>query len=164
MDTPKPLSQAFNVCVLHIASKLYPSGFDTAEDTPEDWHVLQAHVRKTGRMVVSNLYCNKTIFASPSVNHAFRAWHDHAHLRSPENQFTPLGEYLTMLEMYRDVAKIYGPPHASKATQSFQQLIHAEIIGQLEYNLAHDGAFPTDQRAFVVGYLINPTMAVAKKY
>jgi hypothetical protein len=151
-----PLDRGFNVAVLQIAARLFPTGFDAAPDAPEDFDSLREHVARTGRMCVSDGASDATIFADAEVNLAFRAWHDHCHLRIGAD-FSPEGEAAACAEQARDLRTLY-PGHAD--LPRWLAILHAEVVGQGEH-LARHGAFPVDQAAFVRSYLTQPAATVA---
>lgn len=149
-----PLSVPFNVAVLHIATRLFPCGFDVAADAPQTFDSLMAHYNKTGRVLVWNGASDKTIFADSEVNYAFRAWHDSKHIlkRLP---FTREGEMKAMECQMLDVRAIYDGATA----RSFCAILQAEIRGQFDYKERH-GGFPLDQAAFARAYVLNAVLAL----
>lgn len=144
----EPLNRKFNVAVLHIASKLYPKGFDVGPKAPGTLHELNDQVMSTGRMLVWDGASDKTIFADPEVNYAFRAWHDFHHYRS-QLGFDLAGEAAVAELQKRDIFKVYG---ATAEAREFARLIDAEVVAQTAF-ADHTGSFPADQRAFVVEFL-----------
>lgn len=154
------ISIRFNVAVLTIANKLFPCGFDVASDAPNTFEDLSAHVANTGRMLVWNGASDQTIFADDEVNFAFRAWHDFCHLAG-NFPFTPEGELKAALMQIDHIRAIYG--HTAEADY-MATLVWAEVVGQVQYNTYHDGAFPANQAAFVKHFLINPAAAVVADY
>jgi hypothetical protein len=155
-----PLSTRFNVAVMHIASQLFPAGFDVASDAPDTFEKLVSHVQETGRMLVWNGASESTIFADNEVNYAFRAWHDYCHVAGGF-EFTPEGETKACLMQIDHIRAVYGN---TAEADYLALLVWAEVVGQVSYNLAHDGAFPVNQMAFVKHYLINPVAAVSADY
>lgn len=158
-----PLYKPLNVAVLHIASRLFPTGFDVTMDegeAPDTLERLTDHIARTGRMLVWGGASDHTIFDDAGVNHAFRAWHDLHHWKG-QFAFDPVGERLTASCQIADILKLYGrDPRALHMCR----LIDAEVCGQVAYALAHDGAFPTDQAAFIRSYLENPAHAVTSSF
>jgi hypothetical protein len=155
----KPLYAPLNVAVLHIAGKLFPCGFDVAESAPDTLEGLRAHVAKTGRMLVYSGASDSTIFDDREVNWAFRAWHDHCHLRG-NHPFTPAGEREACHEQVADIRALFGEgPIADRMVA----LVHAEVMGQVHYQQQH-GEFPANQRAFVEAYLMAPRRAIATRF
>lgn len=163
----KPVNRAFNVAVRHMATQLFPTGFDVKADAPSTIFELCKSF-ESGRLTVWSGASDHTIFACPETNHAFRAWHDHAHIRpnirfdydfNPHlaYPFTREGERRTMIEQISDIRKLYGNGLAAK---TFGALIEAEIIGQFDYAGNHGGAFPEYQADFTRAYLVNPESAV----
>lgn len=83
-----------------------------------------------------------TIYGDARVNHAFRAWHDAAHIAGA-HAFTLEGEADTCAAQKRDVLAAYP-----RAPMSWLALLDAEIIGQAAH-YARTGEFVTDQNAFM---------------
>jgi len=85
--------------------------------------------------------CERTIYSSPAVNHAFRAWHDSIHV---EHGFTfdGRGEFCAAC-VHWDELTAAGLPFADVYA------MHADVWGQFLYADRHDGEFPRDQAAFV---------------
>ena len=152
---PRPLSVAFNVAVLHIASRVLPCGFDVSENAPQTFDSLVAHHEKTGRVLVWNGASDKTIFGDPEINFAFRAWHDSRHIVG-NHDFTWKGETAGLEAQQADVRTIYDGPNAT----FFCRLIDAEICGQKTYQDKR-GGFPLDQIGFARAYLIDSDAALA---
>ncbi|MBZ0227979.1 MAG: hypothetical protein K8F58_05935 [Bauldia sp.] len=78
-DTIRPLDPALNAAILHIATRLFPCGFDIADNAPGTYRQLKAHLDAGQRMVVYAGGCDHTIYADREINYAFRAWHDWCH-------------------------------------------------------------------------------------
>jgi|CXWL01.1.fsa_nt_gi hypothetical protein len=161
-----PLSPAFNVAVQTIARRLFPCGFDVAAVhqpksgvdfmlatpippyAPSTLAELTAHIARTGRMLVSGDFSDKTIYADAETNFAFRAWHDWHHWKH-QIPFTLAGEREVCRLQERNLVTVYGP----KTAAGFIPLLRAEVIGQAEYYTFH-GTFPRNQMAFVKAYLL----------
>ena len=153
---PQPLDHAFNRAVHHIANKLLPNGWDVSDPAPSSLAELKAHYATTGRICVWSGGSDYTIFADRETNYAFRAWHDYHHLIG-NHEFTPDGEHAVMMAQQSDILALYGD------NQGFADLIHAEIVGQGEYERAN-GVFPQDQMAFVRAYLADPVSALTREF
>ena len=161
----EPLFRPFNVIVNSIAANLYPTGFDVSANAPANWNDLFGRVSNTHRMTVSNVNSEKTIFADAEHNYAFRAWHDHCHLRNAEGVFLGGGTYTGSFDwagevwvyqqMVQDVVKMYRycSPH-------IDSLIEAEVLGQFLHKEVW-GAFVEDQMAFTLAYLKEPVLTLA---
>lgn len=106
--------------------------------------------RQTSPFIVWDGGCDSTIYSSPRVNHAFRALHDAYHLILSE-PFTDAGERAVCAALNSDLA--YYVDIEDIAT------LHAETVGQLEYQAAQ-GRFPDDQARFVAAYLDDAAHAV----
>jgi hypothetical protein len=111
----------------------------TAQDyAPATFEALKG--QSVGSLVVWAGASDKTIYGDPTVNHAFRAWHDSLHL-ALNAPFTLQGERIVALEQ----ARLIGG-------ETFGHIIMAEVVGQAEY-FALTGQFPVDQKAFDLKYL-----------
>lgn len=100
----------------------------------------------SGGMIVWDGASDSTVYGDACVNHAFRAWHDAAHIAGAF-PFTLSGE-IAACEFQLTQLRDAFPRHP----QSWDALIRAEVIGQAEYYSVH-GEFPSDQYAFMVEYL-----------
>jgi hypothetical protein len=147
-----PLDRSFNVVVKQIASRLFPMGFDIGPDAPDTLAKLKARLDSGDRMLVWDGASDKTIFACPETNYAFRAWHDWLHWKLGAD-FTPQGERVVMLAMQAQVVSLYGGrAGASEDVLRWCAILQAEVIGQLEHKEDH-GGFPEDQREVTKRYL-----------
>lgn len=95
-------------------------------------------------IAVSEAHSDRTVFGAPEMNHAFRAWHDWAHIRH-KLPFTPEGEHAAYLLQLDDMRRVCG---AITNARALRNLLWAEVVGQVQYELTH-GEFPEDQVAFV---------------
>ena len=145
----QPLNRGFNVAVNHIASRIFPCGFDVSADAPSTFESLVAHYRETGRVCVWNGASDQTIFADVETNFAFRAWHDSKHILFGL-PFTREGEYSAMVYQCRDICALYD----GRTAETYCRILAAEICGQFDYAQRH-GGFPTDQIGFARAYLGN---------
>lgn len=85
--------------------------------------------------------CDHTIYSSPAVNHAFRAWHDSIHAARGLG-FTTMGEHCVAQYHWR-LAVEAGLPMGDVFA------LWADSWGQVAYANQHHGKFPADQSAFV---------------
>jgi hypothetical protein len=115
-------------------------------------------VSRTRRICVWSGGSEQTIFADREMNYAFHAWHDWTHY-TYELPFTPQGERDACAVQISDLAKVFGPRKAARLAK----FLYAEVVGQLEYQQAHCD-YPTNQRAFVDAYLINPVNAINSEF
>ncbi len=150
-----PIDPSFNVAVLEIARRILPRGFDASPDAPSSYEELRQLLATGNRLIVWSGTSEETIFADPSVNHAFRAWHDWCHW-IVDQPFTPQGERAVSALQCRHVLVDYGD---NLCTRRWRLIIEAEVVGQNEYRLRHH-RFPTDQIGFVSTYLRDPLRAL----
>lgn len=143
-----PLDPELNQAIVALVEDLLPQGFDVSPDAPETFEELVANYAKTGRLVVSSLHSDRTIYGSPSVNYAFRAWHDWVHVAC-NCPLTLEGERDAALIQIDQIA-LYADNQAQ--AERWARIIFAEVDGQAQY-FAQTGDFPTDQVAFVSAYL-----------
>lgn len=144
---------AFNAMVAAMASRVCPTGFDVsgvdnAFPAPTSLPALQAHVARTGRILVDGAHSARTIYGEPEFNFAFRAWHDWTHwtLRA---EFDLPGELAVAYRQVEDMHRVFG---YGGETELFASLIVAEVYGQALY-LHRCGEFPQDQVEFTRAYL-----------
>lgn len=147
----KPLDIGFNVAVRHIASRLFPCGFDTTPDelfAPMTLDGLKDHIAATGRMLVWEGASDGTIFACADTNHHFRAWHDWCHWRH-DLPFDLAGERAVAEVQKSHLATLYrGNPSLAR----WQRLIDIEVTGQVEHYHT-TGEFVADQMGFALARL-----------
>lgn len=84
--------------------------------------------------------CERTIYGSPTINYAVRAWHDSLHIK----------HRLDFIEACECAVGLLQVAAISGAYE--KRLIWADTIGQTEY-YARYGEFVCDQRAFVLAYI-----------
>lgn len=122
--------------VLRVAPPHYPT-----PNAPSDYQSLVIARKVCERLPVFDGGCEATIYPSPAVNHAFRAWHDAIHLTLCAGFDAP-GELAVAREHERQ-ARAAGLSELDVCTLFF------DTWGQFRYAEMHGGAFPTDQAAFV---------------
>ena len=130
---PRALVPVFNRVVLQLAPTFHANSL-----APSTFNEL----RQCERLIVWDGASDATIYGDATVNHAFRAWHDSAHLRGGYD-FTPEGEYLAAKLQCADILQAYP-----SAPELWLDLVMAEVVGQVEY-VAKNGAFPLDQIGFI---------------
>jgi hypothetical protein len=152
---PNLLHPGLNRAIIEMTKLVLPDGFVVAANTPSTFETLKAHLDAGQRLAVWSGGSHATIYDDPSVNYAFRAWHDWCHWRG-DHDFTLAGE-MSACEMQCDqLVMRFGD---SPTTRLWCRIVRAEIIGQALFFDRH-GRFPGDQRAFVESYLRNPTGAL----
>lgn len=147
----------FERAVNAMASELLPEGFDSSDSAPETFEALQAHYDATGRILVWNGASDKTIFATPESNLAFRAWHDFTHLKHTQD-FTLTGEAKTCDCQIAAMSETIG-----RWAWILAPILQAEIVGQALYEAKH-GKFPVNQKAFCIAYLQDKEAALNGAY
>jgi hypothetical protein len=126
------LSHELNSKIIKLAPQ-----FTAKPIAPDTFETLAG--AKTYGLVVYDGGSTDTIYGDPSVNHAFRAWHDSLHLKLGAD-FTLIGELRVGLEQARILGGSYG------------DIVMAEVKGQIDYYNLH-GCFPLNQLEFVLSYL-----------
>lgn len=157
----EPLDAELNHAVLYCAKRCWPMGWRASEQAPRTYSELCANVRYNSEcsVVVWNGGSERTIFGSPEVNYAFRAWHDFYHYRY-QQEFTPAGEAVCANLQIRQMQLHFGE---NAKTARWADIIRAEINGQLEYEQRY-GEFPDNQRGFIEAYLVNKEAALSAKW
>jgi len=135
---------ALDRIILAAARRAVPQGWRAVEDAPAEYGALRAAWRPDAPLLVYSGACERTIYAAPEVNHAFRAWHDATHVRLGAD-FSIAGEVRTARAQLREAAAL-GADWRTLA------MLHADTIGQVQY-FARFGRFLDDQRAFARAYL-----------
>ncbi len=156
----QPLDKKLNIAVQHIASKLFPKGFDVSENAPNTLEGLCHHINSTGRMLVWSGASDHTIFADKETNYCFRAWHDFHHWKH-KFAFDEFGEFKTLRKQIWDIWHLFG--HFNEQVQRWEKILDAEIMGQLRYE-QEQGHFPENQHGFVEQYLTDKGLALSKKW
>lgn len=142
------LSRKLNAAVLTMVSNLLPMGYDVSDIAPDTYEGLIRHTSKTGRILVWSGASDTTIYGDSEVNYAFRAWHDFVHF-TYRFGFSLIGEINTYQIQRNQLLKQFGD---NPETQEFVKYIHAEVVGQAEYEINFN-QFPIDQCAFVLDYI-----------
>lgn len=145
----KPLFPSFNVATLHMARLVNPRGWNVSRKAPSSLAELKRRSRRDGVITVSSLHSERTIYGDPEVNFAARAWHDACHVLANAG-FDDAGERAVCRLQQAQLALVYGVD----TSLLFRRIVWAEVVGQLQFKARH-GAFPVDQRAFVLNYLNN---------
>jgi hypothetical protein len=141
----KPFDTGLNTAIKHIASKLFPCGYDVADTAPETLDQLNAHIETTGRMVVWSGASDNTIYADAETNWAFRAWHDWCHWKA-QLPCTLAGE-IAALDMQIEHLKTLGLLTAFR-----EAALRAEVEGGARL-FEITGRFPDDPRRFALTWL-----------
>jgi len=144
----QPLDTGLNVAIMHIATKLFPTGFDVSPNAPNTFEELKAHLDTGKRMVVFSGGSDASIYADPEVNWCFRAWHDWCHWRG-NHPLSLAGECATCAMQAQHLLTLYGN---GPSVRRWIAILHAEIIGQADFYRDH-GHFPDNQYEFVTRYL-----------
>lgn len=151
----------FETAVKAIASG--PAAGNPSRIVPE-WHasdvapetypeLCKCFEAQQGMLTVWSGASGETIFSSPEVNHAFRAWHDFRHVTEAA-PFTPEGELAVFRAQAADLRAYCDAARRSTATYvRLLSVLQADVVGQLMYQAKHAGEFPTNQRAFTLAFL-----------
>lgn len=114
-----------------------------------DFAEMKADYLRRGTITVNTAHSERTIFATPHLNHCFRYWHDIAHIQV-DAPFTETGERRAAEWQIARVMDLVGPTWEAK--NRWAAIIDTEVNGQVDYYLKH-GTFPEDQRAFAIEHL-----------
>lgn len=157
-NEPGPVCQAFNDFVWRV---LQDRGiaFDVLHDAPSTLGAAVLYYSRHRRVAVWAGASDRTIFADPETNHAFRAWHDYHHIIGGHG-FNAEGETAVCQAQIADVMRLV-PPGITRTLLC--ALLECEVLGQLAYETRW-GKFPDDQAAFARDYLRQPSAALAGIY
>lgn len=144
----RPVDPAFDQPVMTMVKAIMPQGFAVTGNAPSTFEELRQHLDAGHTLEVWSGASEHTIYGSPEVNHAFRAWHDHCHYVGGF-PFTLPGEAATALLQIEQLERVLRPSDA--AMRRFKVLLLAEVVGQAVYHVIHD-RFPDDQRRFVKAF------------
>lgn len=153
-----PLDLNFNSAVVAICAHYVPV-FIIADHAPGTYKQLKTHLDSGATLVVAHDGSNSTIFASPSVNFAFRAWHDWCHWNG-DFDFSLYGESATCCLQISQMYSFYG---VTPNTNRWAQYLTAEIVGQRRYYEKYR-EYIYDQRAFCDAYLADQVKSLDKKW
>lgn len=120
----------------HVATQTAPSNL------PELLAAWERYILDGTPLPVYDGACDRTIYSSARVNHAFRAWHDSIHVTLAA-EFNAAGERAVSAAAVETLRRWPG------ITQADLLAMHFEVVGQLEYAARHGGEFPVDQAAFI---------------
>lgn len=122
----------FDNTILSIVRLYMPDGFDTTPDAErvDSLEKITKIHHKTGRVCVWSGQSANTIFATPEINHAFRAWHDLVHIQE-SLPFTLQGEIEVCMVQKRHVSHYCKACHV----QPIQRLLEIEVIEQVKHYL-----------------------------
>jgi hypothetical protein len=157
--TKPPLARSLNAAILEITKRILPRGYAVAADAPSTYEELAQLLSTGAPLRVWPGGSEQTIYADPTVNHAFRAWHDWAHWIAA-HPFTLEGEQRVAALQCRQLLVDYGD---NALTRHWRSIIEAEVIGQAEYRARHHH-FPADQVGFVLAYLDDPSQALERTW
>ena len=117
------------------------------EDAPNTMaELLHWYHSGSGAMPVYSGASDKTIWSSPEVNYAFRAWHDMVHIMF-NYDFSFEGEISTARTQIQQTKECLG-------TDKFNDLLWCDIAGQVGYFAVFNN-FPEDQKELVFQLLAN---------
>lgn len=151
---------------LALARASNPRGWIVDDNAPSSFAELRSMQARDamGRLTVWRGGSDHTIFFDAYTNHAFRAWHDATHLRLNAG-FDEQGERNVCAVQCAELRQWCAANGvADWQTDHYAALIHADIVGQLEYASHHRGSFPVDQRSFDYAYLANRQHAIHADY
>ena len=108
--------------------------WDVSDRAPSTLADVFGHFRACGRILVYAGASERTVFGDPSVNHAFRAWHDWCHIR------TGLG-----FDVPSEVALARW--QQSECSDALARVVWVEVAEQA-IHFERTGQFVVDQVAF----------------
>lgn len=141
MDTVNKLIEIVKSKVSIDNRRILGTGLNyTVTDTaPEGFEALKTFVTQHGYIPVWSGGSENTIFGTPEVNYAFRAWHDSVHLELNVG-FDLEGETVVAIEMSKNLP------------EDVARLIWIEVVEQAKYYF-ETGNFPVNQVEFTLNKL-----------
>lgn len=140
--------------VFNIAKKLVKN-WRVSSDAPNSYEALKKDYAIKGIITVYDGGCDKTIYSTPELNHAFRAWHDYTHLKH-DLDFSRRGEF-SVCDIQLDLLRVYNVP------DYYLNIFEADIKGQILYYNKHK-KFVDNQIKFVLDYVHDPVNTLLKEY
>lgn len=139
----RPFFQPLNDAVILLLDQLLPNGFDTTDNarSVDTADKLQRIWDITGRVLVWTGFSNHTVYDSPKINYAARAWHDYCHIigHYPHNHIGETAALSVQKAMVRQL-RLWDEDRICR-------LLDLEVIGQVEYYY-RTGRFPSNQMEF----------------
>lgn len=134
-----PFSQRLNDWIFnHLNEKgIRYSGSDLAPDNWDDTKKQNPY-----NIIVSDQFCENTIFGTIEANIAFRAWHDYTHIKNGLS-FDPLDEIKVA---FLQAAELPEDWHYER------MLVLSEVAGQVLFYSTFS-EFPENQRKFTINLL-----------
>lgn len=150
----KPLTPQEMRFVTEQAAKL-PQGWHAAEQAPNTYEELIEDVRlNAGHITVWSGGSDRTVYGDPTINHAFRAWHDSIYV----------GQRFTFdLEDERRVALVQRDTAFRAGLTNLALVLYTDVVGQALHFQRH-GTFPEDQVGFITAYLRDPLAALREEW
>jgi hypothetical protein len=142
------MNATYEATVLHIVDDVLAIPYDVASIAPDTLQGVTNHWRLTGRLLVWDGACDTTVFSAPSVNHAFRAFHDYCHVQN-QRAFNEHGERLACADQIQIIRDAIADQRKADIAARH---CWADIVGIIEHRNTY-GNFPTNQRAFIADYL-----------
>lgn len=154
----QPLDSQLNDAVLYIAGQLVPT-FIVSRNAPSTYPQLKDHMDSGKDMIVFEGGSENTIFGTPEVNYAFRAWHDWCHWKG-KFDFSLQGEMETCCFQLQHLHRFYG---LTSKTCRWRSILIAEVVGQRRYFEKYR-EYILDQRSFAVAYIANSQTALQRRW
>jgi hypothetical protein len=124
----QPINPTFNEASCHIASHIFPLGFDVCRSAPNTMDELCERMDCYGRMAIWSGDYSHTCFADTETWLQFRAWHDWVHYRFGA-AFTMPGEHTSCHIQAGQLMRLYG---RGDDVVEMIALLFCNVIGQLE--------------------------------
>jgi len=120
--------------------------YEACPDAPSTYQQLRgAYTESTESgtpLLISNLFCDDSIYLTPEDNIRFRFWHDTSHIKLGVS--FALEDEMELALWHLDQLERAGYPPTSLPWKVF----HADLVGQIQL-MALIGRFPINQRRFV---------------
>lgn len=136
-----PFSQRLNDFIIERTKGINYVTFIDLEEV--DFNTFKEQTKSLGYMLISENFCENTIFGDKYINIAFRVWHDSIHLELNED-FSPMSECRVAFKQAAELPEDW---------YFERNLILTEVMAQVAYNDKNNGAFPENQREFTINVL-----------
>jgi hypothetical protein len=135
------LDHAFNALTVEMSNSVLWEPFDG--EPYSNFEEMATDYRIHGRILISTLHSENSIYGDPHVNHCARAWHDYCHILENAS-FDATGERKAAQLQIRQM--LHNP--LARGNESwFASILDCEVNGQVDYYMKHN-CFPANGYEF----------------